>query len=396
MRRAWIILLPLGIPLAGCGHLTGAPVPELAPPIEERAAQDPVIAPDADSAAAADAAETEAEFVELFARMRSGFALPAVTNHAVQREIERYRAHPASLARTFDRGRRYLYHIIEEIDARELPKELALLPVVESAFDPFALSRQRAAGLWQFLPDTGRSYGLAQDWWTDDRRDVREATRAALDHLSSLHEDFGGDWLLALAAYNAGPSRVKRAMMRCERRGEPADFFSLGLPAETRRYVPRLLAIARIVADPEKVGIALPEIPNEPYFAPVDVAHQVDLDRVADLAEIPRAELRALNPGFRRWATAPSGPHELLVPTADRERFEQVLAELPPSQRMRLVRHRVEGGDTLYAIARRHGIPLEMLRSVNRIRGSRIRIGQDLLIPLPTDTKPAMAHRDEA
>jgi len=134
-----------------------------------------------------------------------------------------------------------------------------------------------------------------------------------------------------------------------------------------------------------RFGIELPEIPNEPYFAPVDVAYQIDLDRIADLAEIPRKELRALNPAYRRWATAPDGPRELLVPIAERERFEQLLAELPPSQRLRLVRHRVESGDTLYALARRHGIPLEMLRSVNRIRGSRIRIGQDLLIPLPTD-----------
>lgn len=388
MQRAWIVLLLLGMPLAGCGHLAGAPAAELAPQI---AAEAPAAAPD--PAAAEGAA---ADFADLFARMRSGFALPAVAHDAVHREIERYRAHPVSLERTLGRGRRYLHHIVEELDARGLPQELALLPAVESAFDPFALSRRLAAGLWQFLPRTGRSYGLAQDWWTDDRRDVREATRAALDHLASLHEAFGGDWLLALAAYNAGPSRVKRAIAKSQRRGEPVDFFALDLPAETRRYVPRLLALARVVAEPQEVGVALPEIPNEPYFAPVDIEHQIDLDRIADLAEIPREELRALNPGFRRWATAPDGPHELLVPAAHRERFEQLLAKLPPSQRLRLLRHRVEGGDTLYAIARRHGIPLELLRSVNRIRGSRIRIGQDLLVPIPYDAKPVLARRGEA
>jgi membrane-bound lytic murein transglycosylase D len=392
MQRVWIVLLLLGIPLAGCGHLAGAPAAELSPRIAAASPRDPTVAPA--RADRADAAEAAADFADLFARMRSGFALPALENAAVRREIERYRAHPLALERLFGRGRRYLHHIVAELDVRGLPQELALLPAVESAFDPFALSRRLAAGLWQFLPGTGRSHGLAQDWWTDDRRDVREATRAALDHLSSLREAFDGDWLLALAAYNAGPGRVRRAIARSERRGEPADFFALDLPAETRRYVPRLLALARLVAEPEAAGVELPEIPNEPYFAPVDVAYQIDLDRIADLAEIPRKELRALNPAYRRWATAPDGPRELLVPAADKERFEQLLAELPPSQRLRLVRHRVEGGDTLYAIARRHGIPLEMLRSVNRIRGSRIRIGQDLLIPLPTDAK--LARRGEA
>ena len=383
MQRAWIVLLLLGIPLAGCGHLAGAPAPEPAPRIATASPADSVPASATD--ASADAARAVAEFADLFSRMRSGFALPALENAAVRREIERYRAHPLALERIFGRGRRYLHHIVAELDARGLPQELALLPAVESAFDPFALSRRLASGLWQFLPGTGRSHGLAQDWWTDDRRDVREATRAALDHLSSLYESFEGDWLLALAAYNAGPGRVRRAIARNERRGEASDFFALELPAETRRYVPRLLALARLVAEPEAVGIELPKIPNEPYFAPVDVAYQIDLDRIADLAEIPRKELRALNPAYRRWATAPDGPRELLVPIAEKERFEQLLAELPPSQRLRLVRHRVESGDTLYALARRHGIPLEMLRSVNRIRGSRIRIGQDLLIPLPTD-----------
>jgi membrane-bound lytic murein transglycosylase D len=389
MQRAWTVLLLLGLALAGCGHLAGAPASDLAPRMAGRAPRAPAPAPGAPPAAGA-----TSDFADLFARLRSGFALPVVEQDAVRREIERYRAHPSCLERTLGRGRRYLHHIVEALDARGLPQELALLPAVESDFDPFALSRRRAAGLWQFLPATGRSYGLAQDWWTDDRRDVREATRAALDHLTALRDEFGGDWLLALAAYNAGPSRVRRAIARSERSGRPVDFFALDLPAETRRYVPRLLALARLVAEPRAFGIELPEIPNAPYFARVDVAHQIDLDHVADLAGIPREELRALNPGFRRWATAPDGPHELLVPARDEQRFEQVLAELPPSQRLRLVRHRVEGGDTLSEIAHRHGIPLEALRSVNRIRGSRIRAGQDLLVPLPYDPTGSLARRD--
>jgi membrane-bound lytic murein transglycosylase D len=189
---------------------------------------------------------------------------------------------------------------------------------------------------------------------------------------------------------------VKRAIAKSERSGRPTDFFALSLPRETQRYVPRLLALARVVADPRALGIELPEIPNEPYFARVDVAHQIDLGRVADLAEIPREELRALNPEFRRWATAPDGPHELLVPATDKARFERVLAELPPSERLRLVHHRVARGDTLASIARRHGVALEALRSVNRLQGSRIRAGQDLLVPLPYEAEASVARRDEA
>ena len=373
----------------GCSHLPGARGPDLA---SLPAPTPDALAPAAEPRAAAGEAEA---FADLFARMRSGFALPAVENAAVEREIAWYRSNPAYLERTFGRGRRYLHHIVEELEERGLPSELALLPAVESAYNPFALSRCYAAGLWQFLPGTGRRYGLAQDWWTDGRRDVRDATRAALDHLEALHASFGGDWLLALAAYNAGAPRVQRAIGRSQRSGQPSDFFALDLPRETRQYVPRLLGLARVVADPQAFGVALPAIPNAPYFARVDVAHQVDLGRVADLAEVPRAELRALNPEFLRWATAPDGPHELLVPAPTKARFEQVLAGLPASERLRLVHHRVQRGDTLSAIAHRHGIALEALRTVNRIEGSRIRAGQDLLIPLPYEPTETVARRDE-
>ena len=389
MRTPAAALL-LAFLLAGCGHVAGPRAPGPDPALT------PALAPGPELAPAEPAPEAPAGFDDLFARMRSGFALPEVENASVEREIAWYRSNPAYLERTFGRGRRYLHHIVEVLEERGLPRELALLPVVESAFDPFALSRARASGLWQFIPSTGRRYGLAQDWWTDDRRDVLAATRAAVDHLASLRDTFGGDWLLALAAYNAGAPRVKRAVGRNLRGGESTDFFALPLPRETRRYVPKLLALARVVAEPEAFGIELPPIANEPYFARVDVAHQVDLGRVADLAEIPREELRALNPEFLRWATAPGGPHELLVPAPDKERFQQVLAELPPSERLRLVHHRVARGDTLSGIARRHGVPLEALRSVNRIRGSSIRAGQDLLVPVPYEANAAVARRDEA
>jgi membrane-bound lytic murein transglycosylase D len=201
--------------------------------------------------------------------------------------------------------------------------------------------------------------------------------------MEALHAEFEGDWLLALAAYNAGSGSVRRAVERNQRNGLPTDFFHLDLPAETRAYVPKLLAISRLVAEPGAFGVALPAIPNAPYFARVDLEHQVDLGKVADLAQIPRDELRALNPEFNRWATAPEGPHHLLVPVPAKERFETLLAALPQEARLRLAHHRVRRGDTLNAIARRHRVSVEALRGANGIRGSLIHPGQDLLVPLP-------------
>ena len=264
-----------------------------------------------------------------------------------------------------------------------MPLELALLPVVESAFDPFAHSPRYASGLWQFIPSTGRIYGLDQDWWLDGRRDVLSATRAALDHLEDLHEEFDGDWFLALAAYNSGAGNVRRAIARNLRKGLPTDFFHLELRNETRAYVPKLLAIAQVAVAPERYGVAIPAIPNEPYFARVDAGGQVDLGRVANLSGIPLAELRALNPQYNRWVTAPAGPYDLLVPASAEQRCREALATLPPSERVRFERHRVRPGDTLYAISLRYRVPVAVLRTLNRIRGSLIHPGQELLVPVP-------------
>jgi peptidoglycan lytic transglycosylase D len=321
--------------------------------------------------------------------MRAGFALPVVEDLRVQREIDLYVRNAAFLDRTFDRGRRYLHHIVLELEARHMPRELALLPVVESAFDPFAHSPRFASGLWQFIPSTGRHYGLDQDWWLDGRRDVLAATRAALDHLEELHQAFDGDWFLALAAYNSGAGNVRRAIARNQRLGLPTDFFHLDLRRETRAYVPKLLAIAQVAADPQRFGLAISPIPNTPYFARVDAGGQVDLGRVASLAGIPLDELRALNPQYNRWVTAPVAPYDLLVPAASEQRAREALASLPPSERVRFERHRVRSGDTLYEIAARYRVPVAVIRTLNRVRGSLIRPGQELLVPIPDGTRAA-------
>jgi membrane-bound lytic murein transglycosylase D len=317
---------------------------------------------------------------DIFERIRDGLQLADVDHESIDREQSWFARHPTYLDRTFKRGERYLYHIVNEIEARKMPMELALLPVVESAFNPVAYSRARASGLWQFIPGTGRRYGLKQNWYYDGRRDVLAATTAALDYLEFLANEFDGDWLLAVAAYNTGEGNVARAIRRNREAGKPTDFFSLKLPRETRAYVPKLLAMRRIVADPTSHGLAFAPIANEPYFQKIDVAGQIDLNVAAELADLPKEELIALNPAFNHWVTDPDGPHYLLIPTAKSEAFAAAVAALPPEERVRVVYHRVRKGDTLGAIADKYNVSVAMLRSTNKIRGSIIHPGQDLLI----------------
>lgn len=317
---------------------------------------------------------------DVFERIRNGFTLTDVEHDSIDDELRWFARHPAYLDRTFKRGERYLYHIVNEIEARGMPLELALLPVVESAFNPVAYSRARAAGLWQFIPATGRRYGLKQNWYYDGRRDVVAATTAALDYLEFLHAEFDGDWLLAVAAYNCGEMNVTRAIRRNRAAGKPTDFFSLKLPRETRAYVPKLLAMRRIVADPAAHGLIFAPIANQPYFVKVDTGGQLDLHVAAELAEMPKEELLALNPAFNHWVTDPDGPHHLLVPLDRHERMTAGIASLPADKRVRIVYHRVRKGDTLGGIADKYNVSVAVLRSTNKIRGNLIHPGQDLLI----------------
>ncbi|MDY6947503.1 MAG: LysM peptidoglycan-binding domain-containing protein [Pseudomonadota bacterium] len=317
---------------------------------------------------------------DLFERIRKGYTIADVDHPSVDAELRWFVRHPDYLDRTFKRGERYLHYIVGEIEARNMPLELALLPVVESAFNPIAYSRARASGLWQFIAETGRRYGLKQNWYYDGRRDVVASTNAALDYLQFLHDEFDGDWLLAVAAYNCGEARVAREVQRNLRAGKPTDYFSLKLPRETRAYVPKLLAMRRIVGDPTSQGLAFSPIPNTPYFVKIDVGGQLDLHVAAELADLSKEEMLALNPAFNHWVTDPDGPHHILVPLDRQVRFKDGIAALPPEERVRIVYHRVRRGDTLGGIAHRYGIPVAALKTANKIRGTTIHPGQDLLI----------------
>lgn len=321
---------------------------------------------------------------DLWERVRRGFQLPELEHARIESQLAWYRRHPDYMERVSARAQRYLYHVVTEIEQRGLPLELALLPIVESAYDPYAYSHGRAAGLWQFIPGTARRYGLEQDWWHDQRRDVKASTRAALDFLEDLVAQFDGDWLLALAGYNAGPGNVRRAQRRNRERGAPEDFFHLPLPAETRAYVPKLLALRTLIEDPDSHGVRLPELPNAPHFVVVDTGGQIDLAQAATLAGLDSRELYQLNPALNRWATHPNGPHRLLVPEDYAAPLKSGLAKLDPGARIAWHRHVIRPGESLSTIARRHGTDVRTLRQVNELSGNRIRAGDALLIPQPS------------
>ena len=321
------------------------------------------------------------DYDDLFDRMRAGFALDEVQEPAIDEQLAWFEHNPDYLERVFQRGQRYMYHVVTEVEARGMPTEFALLPVVESAYEPFAYSVSRAAGLWQFIPDTGRRFGLKQDWWFDGRRDVIESTRAALDYLQALHDQFDGDWLLAIAAYNVGENTVQRELDYNRAHGKPADFWHLKLPAETRAYVPKLLAMKRLMAEPERYGLEFAAIPNEPYFAVIDTNSQIDLKIAAKLAGTSYDELVALNPGYNRWATDPDGPHRMLVPIDDADGFDTALKTLSPEDRVRYAVHEVGRRDTLATIARQYGTSAAVIAKINDLKGGKVAVGESLKIP---------------
>ena len=318
----------------------------------------------------------------LLNRLRTTFALPDAADASIQKELDWYVKHPSYLQRVFGRAERYLYHIVNEVEARGIPMEIALLPVVESAYNPYAYSPGRAAGLWQFIPASGARMGLKQNWWQDQRRDVVASTTAALDYLQKLNAMFGGDWLLTIAAYNSGEMVVQRAIDKNRRLGLPTNFWALSLPSQTRDYVPRLLALRTVLMDPEGRGLRLPPIADAPYFRRVDTGGQFDLRVAADYAKVSPEELHALNPGYHRWATDPEGPHHLYLPTQVADQFAATVTTLNPAQRLSVAAHRVSAGETLASIAREYKTAVEALRAMNPAQPAKPLPGAVLRVPV--------------
>jgi len=321
--------------------------------------------------------------IDLWQRIRRGFAMPDLETRAAANSTQWYATKPDYIGRMAGRANLYLFHIVEEIERRGMPTELALLPFVESAMHPGAESTAKAAGLWQFIPSTGRLYQLDQTLWRDERRDVIESTRAALDYLQKLYDEFG-DWHLALAAYNCGEGCVGRAVERARARKRPTDYHSLPLPRETQGYVPKLQAIKNIVSDPAKYGVELPAIRNEPYFAVVRKTRDIDIDTAARLAEMPVEDFRALNPSFNRPLIVGAGAANLLLPADRAETFLANLAAFESTGQplASWTTYTVQNTDTVENIATRVGVSADHLREANRIpRKHRLAAGSTILIP---------------
>src|ERR1700681_2934080 len=339
--------------------------------------------------------QLRAEYGDLWERIRQGFVLDDLDTREVKAAEDWYAARPDYVARMVERSRRYLYHIVVEVEKRGMPLEIALLPMIESAYNPMAYSRSRASGIWQFIPSTGKSFGMKQTWWLDERRDVLAATDGALDYLQKLYAEFG-DWYLALAAYNWGEGSVRRAISANQKRGLPTDYLSLPMPAETRNYVPKLQAVKNIVRDPEAYNLELAHIPEAPYFTVVRTTQKMDVKIAAELAEMPLDEFLSLNPQHNRPVIAGADETTILLPYDKAELFASKL-ELSHQPMVTWQAYTTKANETLPQLAARFSLPLETLRTVNGI-GARatVPVGHALLVPTQAPNDATVASLQNA
>ena len=317
----------------------------------------------------------------IWERIRDGFSMPNIDSDYTAKHENWYASRPDYVKRMMERSQKYLFHIVEEVEKRGMPTEIALLPMIESAYNPQAYSRSHASGIWQFVPATGKDYGLKQNYWTDKRRDVTAATNAALNYLQKLHGMFGS-WDLALAAYNAGEGTIARAIERNRKQGLPTDYQHLQLPAETKNYVPKLQAIKNIVFKPDDFGLSLTDIPNRPYFTRVLAPKQIDAKLAADLAEISFDEFSALNPSYNRPVIVPNNEvHELLLPTWAADTFKENLANYDkPLTSWKT--YSAKRGERIDYIAKKFNIKVSELREVNNLSSKKqIVSSRPLLVP---------------
>ncbi len=330
--------------------------------------------------------------IDLRQRIISGYSLPEINSPYTQNHEAWYAARPDYVQRMVARSKRYLYHIVTEVEKRGMPSEIALLPMVESAFNPQAFSRSKAAGIWQFMPETGKTFGLKQDWWRDNRRDITAATDAALNYLQKLHVMFG-TWDLALAAYNAGEGTVQRAIDRNRRKGLPTDYASLPLPSETKNYVPKLQAIKNIMSKPENYGLSIDYIPNKPYFKQVTAPDKIDAKVAAELAEISLEEFNLLNPEYNRPVLNGSGAvHEILLPVSAAETFQTNLANYDKPL-VNWQTYHAKRGERMDKIAKKFGIDVASLREANDLT-PRAGVGAQPLL-VPDRNHPSAANLNE-
>lgn len=325
---------------------------------------------------------------DLWQRIRIGFRLDALDSPLVADQEAWYTSRPEYIKRFVDRGSLYLHYIVEQVEKRGMPTEIALLPVIESAFNPKAYSRSKASGIWQFIPSTGKNYGLAQDWWKDNRRDIVAATDAALNYLQKLHDEFNS-WELALAAYNCGEGCVARAIAWNQKRGLPTDYSSLTkLPPETRKYVPKLFAVKNIVLAPASYGIELESVPDTPYFTEVKAPPKIDVKVAAKLADMSEDDFVALNPAHNKAVASSTG--SFIVPVDRAESFRTNL-ETYDKPLVTWTTYPAKRGESLDAIARSHGLTASQIRSANGDvkldKRGRLRAAGPIMVPM----KPAQA-----
>lgn len=379
------------LPTTGEQTVSGAaaPQPELVAiaPAQPAAPPQPEVTPVVAEAAVPPPAAIKAPPTDLWQRVRNGYKMHDLDNSQVHDWEDWYSSRPEYVARMLERSSRYLYYIVEEVERRNMPTEIALLPMIESAYNPQAYSRSHASGIWQFIPSTGKLYGLRQNWWYDGRRDIIAATNAALDYLEKLHAQFGS-WDLALASYNWGEGAVARAIAKNQAKGLPTDYESLHMPAETRGYVPKLQAMKNIIADPARFGLQLVAIPNESYFSAISTKRPIDLKLAAKFAEMPLDEFKFLNPAHNKPVIKAGTTGNIVLP---KDKVQTFLNNME-NHDQRLVSwqaHTVKAGERQEKIASRHGISVAELRHINGITGHRkIRTGQALLVPVMGNAKP--------
>ena len=376
---------PISGPTQGVSLATGGATPQADPLARTTDSASPVPMPEPEPKP-----KTPGNLVH---RITSGFQLPELPERVLQGHIRRITSNPEYLERVFDRGGRYLHHIMEEIEARGLPTELALLPIIESAFNPEATSRAKAAGLWQFMPATGRAFSLSQDWWRDERRDIIESTRAALEYLDKINRLHGGDWFLALASYNRGENAVMRAVKANRARGRPTDFLSIKLPRETRHYVPQLIALRNILRDPTRYGVRLPHVEDRPYFTALDKSQSVDLALAAEFAELSLSDFKLLNPQLRRPVITVSRTNRIILPIEKAALYQDNLERHQAAGKplVSWTPYTLKKGDSLELLASRTQTSARELAEANGLKNAR-----QALMPGTVLLAPALVEQDDA